>query len=302
MRTARRPLRRPQRRATRLLFVANAHASSVTAELVEGVAAELARWGADVATLVTESAREWIDELGEDTERRVVLAGGDGTVHEAVNATDVRPEIALIPAGRANNLARSLGIPVAPRDAARLAVDGTARRIDLIRAATASRQHVTVEAVSVGFLAQARSHYRGENSAHVASALAAGAHAFAEFRPVRVRLRAPGVDHDLRVAQLFVANLPLCSFGLHVAPNADPTDELLDIVAIDAHGRLAIPPMIGGLLRARGVDGPSVHRWRVEHASIEVAGASPIIADTVDLGPGTLDLRVLPKDLPLVRP
>jgi diacylglycerol kinase family enzyme len=274
----------------------------VTAELVQGVASELARCGAGVATLVTESAHEWIDELGDDVERRVVLVGGDGTLHAAVNETDARPEIALIPAGRANNIARSLGIPAAARDAARLAVEGTARRVDLIEAATASRRHITVEAVSVGFLAQARSYYHGENSAHVSTAIAAGVHALADFSPVRVRLRAPGVDHDLRVAQLFVANLPLCGFGLHVAPNADATDELLDVVAIDARGRLAIPPMIGGLLRPHGVDGPSVHRWKVDHASIEVLGASPIVADSFDLGHGTLDVRVLPKDLPLVRP
>jgi diacylglycerol kinase family enzyme len=292
----------PRVGSRQLLLVVNAHASGARGDVVAVVQSELRRWGAWVSTLVTESPAEWIEALRADGARRLVLVGGDGTLHAAVEATELRPEIALVPAGRANNVARSLGIPLSPREAAQLAVEGSARPIDLIEAATPARTRATVEAVSVGFLAEARSHYHADNSANVAAAFAAGVQALATFHPLHVRIDLPGSTVELELTQLFVANLPLYGFGLHVAPEADPTDGLLDLVAVDARGRIAIPSLIGRLRRAPGLSGPDVHHWRTERARIETLERSPIVADSFDLGRGSLDVRVLPKHLRIVRP
>lgn len=295
------PARRPTYpllRTTQLVLVVNAHASGARRELVDAVQAELSGLGAGVATLVTESPDEWIDVLGGDVERRVVLVGGDGTLHSAVNATETRYELALVPAGRANNVARSLGIPLTPADAARLAVEGRARPIDLAEAVTPNARHVTVEAVSLGFLANARSHYRGENSGNVASALTAGVHAFAAFEPLAVRLTTDSLVEELTAVQVFIANLPLYAFGLHVAPGADPVDELLDVVAFEARERRAIVPM---LMELRHGDGSRLRR-RSAIVAIETRPPATIIADSYELGSGPLEVRVLPKQLPIVRP
>jgi diacylglycerol kinase family enzyme len=60
--------------------------------------------------------------------------------------------------------------------------------------------------------------------------------------------------------------------------------------------------MIGRLLRADGLGDRAVHRQRVERVRIETDASSPIIADSVGLGPGPVEVRVLPKDLRLVLP
>jgi diacylglycerol kinase (ATP) len=292
----------PRLASPHLVLVVNAHASGARRELVAGVESELRRSGAGVATFVTETPAEWIDAVGDDPERRVVLVGGDGTLHAAVDARDVRAELALVPAGHANNVARSLGIPLAPRAAAQLAVEGTVRPIDLIEARTPARTKVTVEAVSMGFLAEARTHYHGDNSAHLASGLVAGAQALATFRPLHVRIGLPDSNAELAVTQIFVANLPLYAFGLHVAPEADPNDQLLDVLAVGARSRIAIPSLIGRLRRDRRVDGPDVHHWLAERVWIETLEDSPVIADSTDLGPGPLEASVLMNDLRIVRP
>ena len=208
----------------------------------------------------------------------------------------------MIPAGRANNIARSLGIPLGVREAARLAVDAHARPIDLVEAETPRGRRVTVEAVSLGFLAEARSYYHQRNSSHLTSALVAGAHALAEFKPLRVRLTTPeGVD-ELVVEQLFVANLPLYGFHLHVAPRADPTDELLDVVAIEGTSRIALPALIGRLHSRHGINGRKVHRLRVPWVRVDTRDSSPAIADSFDLGPGPLVAWVVPRAFRVVRP
>lgn len=289
-------------RGERLMLVVNPRASGVTPALVEAVERAARAFGARRSTLVTESPREWLDALDGDPACLVLLLGGDGTLHAAVNESELRPTVALVPAGRANNVARSLGIPLRPDAAVRLALEGQVKPIDLVRAATPSARHVTVEAVSVGFLAQARARYHAANSAHVASALAAGMHALAEFHPLRVRLATPMFERELTLAQLFVANLPLYAFGLHVAPEAELTDGLLDVVAIEGHGRTGIPPMLHRLATDTGRSARGVHRWRVPWARIDVVGGSPVVSDSVDLGPGPLEVDVLPENLRIVRP
>ena len=285
-----------------VILVVNAHASGVRPDVVAGVEAELARWGASGRTLLTESPDEWVEALDGDTDRRVVLLGGDGTLHAAANVHGPQPELALIPAGRANNVARSLGIPLAPRTAARFAVEGRAKPIDAIEAVTPSGRYVAVEGVSVGFLSQARSRYHETNSGHVGSALAAGAQALARFHPFRVRVTCNTSIEELALVQLFVANLPLYGFGLQVAPGADATDRLLDIVAIEGRRRSNLLPMIARLRRGTELERTETHQWRAERVRIDTHGAVPLIADSFDLGAGPVDFSVLPGALALVRP
>lgn len=297
------PLRRlPSLRGAALMVVVNPHASAVGPGVAARVEAVLARRGVRARTLVTEAASEWIEALDGDLDRRVVLVGGDGTIHDAVNAAADLPELALVPAGTANNVARSVGIPLDAEAAACLAVEGRPRPIDLIRATTPVGRRVVVEGLSVGYLAEARVRYRGENSAAVAAAVEAGAIALARFHPLHVRVRRGGVVDDLELAQLFVANLPRYAFGLHVAPDADLTDGLLDLVAIECRGRRDLLPMLGRLRHAAELRRPEAHHWRAERVRIETHGTSPVVADSYELAPGPVDVSVLPRALALVRP
>jgi Diacylglycerol kinase catalytic domain len=90
----------------------------VSPRLVERIAHALADAGAEVDVALMRSEQEMAERWPVDG-RRVVLAGGDGTLHAAANVAPPGSEMALIPAGRANNVARSLGIPLEP-DAARV--------------------------------------------------------------------------------------------------------------------------------------------------------------------------------------
>jgi diacylglycerol kinase family enzyme len=176
------------------------------------------------------------------------------------------------------------------------------RPIDLIEATTSEQTHLVTEGISVGFLARARARYNGRNSGDVIEALRAGADALAAFHPLHVRVRRDAVCEELRLAQLFVANLPLYAFGLQVAPHADPEDETLDFVGIERTSRATIVPMLVELHRGTVLRHPGVHVWQARSATISTHGASPIVGDSTDLGSGPVRLRALPAALRLVRP
>ncbi len=63
----------------------------------------------------------------------VVVAGGDGTIHEVVNGLAPlasRPVLGLIPAGTSNDFARALGIPASVKQAARVLISGKEIPVD----------------------------------------------------------------------------------------------------------------------------------------------------------------------------
>ena len=216
---------------THLLLVANRNASGLASApgKVDAVRRLLERAGASVEKRLTESVEEMEAVLAGDGDRRVALLGGDGTLHAAANAPGPKPELALVPAGGANNIAHSLGIPLDLSSAAAVAVDGVARPLDGILARNDGRHYIAVEGVSVGFLAVARSRYRAKNSKDVRAAVRAGAAALRSFHPFCVRVEGRSGVERMQVSQLFVANLPLYAFGLRVAPLADPTDGFADL-------------------------------------------------------------------------
>jgi diacylglycerol kinase (ATP) len=284
-----------------LVLVANGNASGLQRqpELVEASARLLRSAGARVETLVTSTLDE-LESAIAGAERRVVLLGGDGSLHAAANAPGPKPEFALIPGGKANNVARSLGLPLEPKAAARLAVEGRAHAIDAIAARTATQRYLVVEGVSVGFHAIARSHYKGANSADTAAGIRAGLGALAHFEPMTMAVGLDGSCELMRLSQLFVVNMPLFGPGLRVAPAADPSDGLLDVVALEGAGRLSLLRLAPKLRQGTHLGLEGVRSFQAETVRISTRGGSPVIADTTNLGSDTVELSVVQHALEIV--
>jgi diacylglycerol kinase family enzyme len=298
------PLRQWGERGRHLLLIANASASGIGGRRARlDRALELLRSrGARVEAHLTESLAELEFAAAAADGRRLVLLGGDGTLHAAANLPFRVPELALIPAGRANNVARSVGVPLDPAAAAALAVDGIARPLDAIAATSNERRYRVVEGLSVGLHALARARYHAPNSADLYAGMRAALSAARGFRGVTVVLDSDGTAEVLTLGQLFVSNLPLYAFGLRVAPQADPADGLADLVAIEETRPAALLPIFARLRRGSHVGRPRIRTWTARRVCIATGGHSPVIADSTDLGPGPVRLAVEPAALDLVAP
>ena len=290
--------------ATDVVLVANGSASGLggSRDALDGARRALNLTGARVEAHRTGSIGELAELWPHIHHRRVVLLGGDGTLHAAANLPYGPPELAILPAGRANNVARALGIPLDVRAAAELATRGHPRPLDLILATAEGRSYLAVEGVSVGLHAVARASYRARNSADVGAALRAAIRAARSFDGMTICVSSDGVAEMVNVGQLFVANLSLFAFGLQVAPDARPDDGLLDVVALPWRGRRRVLPMIARLRRGTHVDLPGTRIWNARRVRIATRGQSPVIADTTNLGTGPVTLEVVPGALAVVAP
>jgi diacylglycerol kinase family enzyme len=260
--------------------------------------------GAGAHARVTLSEPELWEALAEAafTGERVVLVGGDGSLHAVANAPlETLPELALVPAGRANNIARALGIPTERSRALEVAVEEIVRPLDALRVTTPGSSIYAVEGVSAGFHAAARSRYSADNSADMRQGLSALVAALREFRPYRLRARVGAESIDSAdTAQLFLSNLPYFAYGFHVAPGADPSDGRLDAIVFSARRRTRLLRLLAAAHGGRHLGRRGVRRLSAARA--EIAEPLPLVADAVPLGTTTAVVTVEPARLRVAAP
>ena len=264
----------------------------------------LAHLGVGAETVVTGTEEELWTELRRASAdgSRVVLVGGDGSLHAAANAPLRRlPELALVPAGRANNIARALGIPLEWAGALSLAARGSARPLDALRVTTPDRLVYALEAVSAGFQAEARAGYDSDNSADLRQGLAAFLRALFRYQPYGAAVRlSGGVLRTRAAAQLFFSNLPYFGFGFEVDPGADPSDGRFEAIAIEARSRRRLLWMLAAARRGRHIGRRGVRRLSARFA--RVMEPLPLVADSVPLGVTTATVTVEPGRLMVAAP
>jgi diacylglycerol kinase (ATP) len=226
------------------------------------------------------------------TDRRVILVGGDGSLHDAANAPLGRlPELALVPAGRANNIARALGVPVDRPRALAVAAFAQARPLDVLRVETPERTLFALEGVSAGFQAQARSGYEAENSSDLRQGVRALIAAVRDYTPFKLRARVNGQELvSDSAAQLFLSNLPYFGFGFEVDPGADPSDGRLEAILIEASDRRRLLRLGAAAYRGRHLGQRGVSR--VSSPAAELVDPLPLVADAEQLGSTTATVTV----------
>lgn len=207
------------------------------------------------ATSSPDELDEVLDGLGELGDRRLVVVGGDGSVHAVVGALHRRNELTgrvlgLVPLGTGNDFARTLGVPLDPAEAAELVANGAVREVDLI---VDDLDAVTVNGVHLGAGAEA-----GEKGARWKSRLGSvgigkvnlgkvgypiGALQTALNPPtLRVRVEVDGevvVDVDHRVLMVALGNGASVGGGTELTPDAHPFDGLVDVLVATPVGTLS---------------------------------------------------------------
>ena len=187
--------------------------------------------------------------------RRIVVAGGDGSLHAVIACLYKRHDLGrnvlgLLPLGTGNDFARGVGVPLDVVEAARVLLDGTPTPLDLI---VDEVGQVAVNSVHVGSGAQAsrRAHRWKERLGSVGVGKVnlgklgypIGAAITAWNPPVlRLRVEVDGEvvnDLDRQVLQVAVGNGSSVGGGTELTPDAEPGDGQLDVMISRATGPLA---------------------------------------------------------------
>jgi diacylglycerol kinase (ATP) len=226
------------------LLITNADAGNTDTEAVEKALDVLRRHG-DVEVCATADQGELDGVLHRRGGRRVVVAGGDGSLHAVIAALHRRNELAdtvvgLLPLGTGNDFARGADIPLDPEEAAEVIATADPRPVDLLVDCTGE---VVVNNVHIGAGAQAsrKAHKWKKRLGRVGYPIGA---ALAAVNPpfVRLRIEVDGEEvADLAHPILMVAlgNGATVGGGAEITPEADPADGKVDVMISFAVGPLS---------------------------------------------------------------
>lgn len=228
---------------------------------VAGAGLVVSRSGADIAV----QARRAV----EDGVARLVVAGGDGTMHQAAQGLAGSDcALGVVPLGTGNDLAGTLGIPADLDAAAARALSGAVRRLDLARIG----EQVSIGYAGVGF-DSAVTRFANEEVKRLRGPLVyvyAVLHTLATFVPPLLHVEHDGGSFAGRAMFAVVANLPRFGGGMRIAPAALPDDGWLDLVIVREVSRLALLRVFPRVYRGTHVGHPAVEIARTRRAAITV--------------------------------
>jgi diacylglycerol kinase (ATP) len=273
---------------------------------VRRLSARLSSAGARVTVHLTsgpDDARRHVAAMAPSDADRLVVVGGDGTLHEVVNAhpAPFPWPVAVVPVGTANLVARDVGMPPA-RGAERIAravLEGDLWRADLLQ----TDRGVAVANVGVGLdaeIVRAASAARRGRLGGYARWLGPVARTFVGHVPSRIEASVDG-GPTIDAAALMVQNARCYGGMFRLCPDARMDDGLLHVFAIRRAQRrdwflLVLAAYRGVAARSRDVtvaSGRSVEIRAAPRAAVQVDG------DPAGETPTTV--RVLPGALTLLR-
>ncbi|MDP9437969.1 MAG: diacylglycerol kinase family lipid kinase [Actinomycetota bacterium] len=258
----------------------------------------------------SEAAREWPEGL-------LIVAGGDGTINDAVNGLGKAgfPEgvtLGILPAGTGNDLAATLCIPADPDEAEDVIRRGRVRTLDVARVRSEGiEERFFINVATGGLGAEISDANEGEIKKRWGklSYLRASLEVAKDFDVKELDLYLDDELHRVRAVNVVFGNCRFAGGGWLAAPRANPEDGLLDVVIIEKLGladllQLAPASMArSDYLDKEGVFSARAKEIRVETkpsgleftADGEVVGDEPARFSVV---PGALKVIVGPDYVP----
>ncbi|MEL6288839.1 MAG: lipid kinase [Pseudomonadota bacterium] len=253
------------------------------------------------ATLETDSVTDLAERARAEQADCIVVAGGDGTLSRLLSelvASDV--PIGIIPLGTANDLARTLGVPLDIDVAVRIISDGLITRIDLGTA----NDILFANAASVGLAAEvaARMSKAEKVKLGVLSYPLALLRAWKAARPLRVEIMTDEMTWREEVIQLAVGNGRYHGGGLMVAEEASITDGQLNVYGVVPRSRWSLATVLPALRFGRHRRNRALTTFSASQVEVRTSRSVPVNVDGEIRTTTPVTFTVRPGALPIFAP
>lgn len=169
-------------------------------------------------------------ELIEKGATCIVVVGGDGTLHEVLNdfSNFENVKMGIIPCGTGNDFAAALKLPSDPVQALDIILDGEAKYTDYMQMPTVRGLNIIGMGIDVDVLKRYERLKRKTKFGYTRALLST----LLRYKYIDFKAEFNGEKRPYRSFTACVANGHRYGGGLEVCPVADPTDNLLDFVAV----------------------------------------------------------------------
>ena|SRR5947209_8858044 len=234
----------------------------------------------------------------------VVVRGGDGTVHEAIQGlAGAQARLMVWPAGTANVLARQLGVPPAALEAAEIFLRGKTWRITLGRATaerTGARRYFFMLA-GVGLDASVVRRVRPRLKRRVGEAAFwySGIGHVVRWEPREFTVEIEG--ERLPATYAAVGKAPWYGGGLRLTPRAQLDAEAFEVCVVNSRSRLRYLHLLTQAMRGGAREGTPGVTFRTA-ARVRAAGDAPVQADGELIGELPMTFEIVPEGVEVIVP
>jgi diacylglycerol kinase (ATP) len=212
---------------------------------------------------------------------RIIVAGGDGSIHEAVNGilrSGSQTALGVIPLGTGNDFAKACSIPLHWEDATRLLADRISSDMPLLHIdAGRMNDRYFANGAGIGFDAKINNIARS-NRLPIGDLV----YLIAVFQGVwdgvitpNVRMRYDNTDYNGPVTLVEVCNGTSVGGMFQIAPMAKNHDGFLDLVFVQPVGRLRVFALLPRLINGSHIGAPEVTCARVNTVRLIADGPVP---------------------------
>jgi len=237
--------------------------------------------------------------------REIVVAGGDGTINEALQGlvgTGVR--LGVWPAGTANVLARELGLPFDLRGVVEVIARGQTRRIYTGCATdeqTGARRYFCLMAgigLDASIVAQVRTPLKrrvGKGAFWVA-----GLSLLARWRPASFNVEVGGETYTATFAA--IGKTAHYGGGFAVTPRARLDKAEFELCLVSFYGRLRYLRLLAHTKRPQGVTRPLDRVRFIRATQVRASGDAPVQVDGELIGRLPMTFEIVPEPIEVLAP
>lgn len=274
---------------------------------IEKVASQLKSAGIEVELKLTAGpgdATKLAVRAARNGSSDVIVAGGDGTINEAIQGlAGTKARLAIIPRGTANVLARELGLPLDEEQAVAVAAQGKSRRIYLglaIDETTHERRHFVLMA-GIGLDASVVQRVQPSLKKRIGKGAfwISGLSHLAKWNPKPFTLEIEGKNYTATFAAIGKA----ARYGgdLSITPGARLDLPEFEICIIETSSRLHYLHLLSYALRA-GMPADKRGVRFVRAASVRAKGDAQVQVDGELIGQLPMRFEIAPESLEVIVP
>lgn len=230
--------------------------------------------------------------------RKVIAAGGDGTINVVVNAMlkhEVDIPLAIFPAGTANDFAYYFDIPHEIERMIDIALEENYMAADV--GCVNGKYFINVAAM--GFLVDVsqKTDPTIKNTLGVISYYLKGATELPNLRPIQMKITSDEYTAEEKVFFMLVMNGKSAGGFKRIAPTAEINDGLLDVLIFKEMSILEFGPLLIHVLQGHHTENKNVVAFKTAHLYIESAEQVGTDVDGERGAEFPLDIHIIPGRL-----
>ncbi|GAB3007194.1 diacylglycerol kinase family lipid kinase [Niabella terrae] len=222
----------------------------------------------------------------------IIIVGGDGTVSQVVDQLKHLPvEFGIIPRGSGNGLAYGAGIPSGIKKALQTVFTGKSRLTDGFRI----NRKFACMLCGLGFDGKVAHEFSRQAQRGLATYIKVSVKNFWSARPYRFNIGLATKNFDIEAYFISIANSNQFGNNFTIAPHADLSDGLLDIVIVTEQSKLEM--LYNTVMQITGLNPLKTQKQIRNHRGIIYFQASEIIIGNTGLAPMHIDGEPVVSDL-----